>query len=623
MPLSDCQVAFCDSIAALEAAYAEGLPRSARIRSFSPVLLRSGLPNIEAAEAAASPTMLAEIYEATFPFSARLFSELQSHDGLREYALTVTRIAVNLHKVITKAACLVAEDFTEPRAVLSVNGGSAEFDSRINVPWPYLLHANPHVTAFEIQATERSDPWLQQPPLSHRLRLQGFGYVGYRLAHWLSAKMPSALVKRQSLILTENALLSETAFALALQGFMPAQLDMPPSGGRPIERACANGLRDAWKVLFGPHIRQWVEEEAATQCEMLFLERAEEAISRQIASQEHWCKVLGRYDDRQRTIILTNYPGGPEAVALANESRRRGLPFVAFQHGNAREICSTQREGAVWLENGVSDLLCTFNDISTQMSETSPFARGASRAVGVPRQYFATKKIHSAKVTCPITYISTALYRGNMGLQQGSMTDVERAAWEINLIEGVFSELPFRVFYKTYPSRARYHDLDPIIECAQACENIEVSTSLADARYILGGSGTVVTSCATSTLGWCLMSERPLCFIDLPNLSPLSPTARAAFEEAVFVFNGDTASSLQPIKDFLSQPADLIAAAWERKKAARKNMISQYITGFAPGAGKRAAKMILGLANERAVNHIVTADGSGICGRPTLSSVDD
>ena len=62
-------------------------------------------------------------------------------------------------------------------------------------------------------------------------------------------------------------------------------------------------------------------------------------------------------------------------------------------------------------------------------------------------------------------------------------------------------------------------------------ENINVIESEIDLRYILAKFDLIITSRATSTVGWCAMTDKPLVFLEMHD-NQLSSHAREAFERA-------------------------------------------------------------------------------------------
>jgi hypothetical protein len=103
----------------------------------------------------------------------------------------------------------------------------------------------------------------------------------------------------------------------------------------------------------------------------------------------------------------------------------------------------------------------------------------------------------------------------------------------------------------------------------------------------------LVTTCATSTLSWPVMSGKPVVFINQKNKSPLTDEAHKSLSKGIFIFDADEQDFYKNIRDFLSQPIDEIERLWQEKEGLRKEMLKQYFCAYSSGAGVRAAKVII------------------------------
>jgi hypothetical protein len=175
------------------------------------------------------------------------------------------------------------------------------------------------------------------------------------------------------------------------------------------------------------------------------------------------------------------------------------------------------------------------------------------------------------------------------------MTDYGMAQWEYNLINNVFNKLPHKVRYKTYPEETRrYADPDIVSnDIASNCSNIELFDEKVDMRYLVNQHQVLVTSYATSTVSWAIMSGRPVVFINAKNNGALSQEAYESFKEGIFVFDDVEDNFHENLKNFLSKPIEEIMKLWGQKKTARDHMIHNFFTPYSSDSGKRAAEMIV------------------------------
>ena len=165
---------------------------------------------------------------------------------------------------------------------------------------------------------------------------------------------------------------------------------------------------------------------------------------------------------------------------------------------------------------------------------------------------------------------------------------------EQKVIVKVLNELPYKVHYKTYPEdNRRYSDADPVLRDVKDSDNVELFSEKIDMRYIISEYRIFVTTCATSTLSWPVMSGKPVVFINQKNNNPLTNESNASLSKGLFVFDSDEDDFHRNLRDFLSQPLEEIERLWKEKKVAREKMIKNYFSAYNGGAGGRAAKIIL------------------------------
>ena len=148
--------------------------------------------------------------------------------------------------------------------------------------------------------------------------------------------------------------------------------------------------------------------------------------------------------------------------------------------------------------------------------------------------------------------------------------------------------------YKTYPEDTRrYSDNDPIFNIAKGIKNVELYENKVDMRYLIHEHNIIVTSGATSTLGWPIMSGKPIVFINRNNKMSLTNDSHKAFSEALFLFDDYSDSFFEDLVVFLSQPLSDIYELWHAKEKARKEMIKKYFSGYGANAGKHASEIII------------------------------
>jgi hypothetical protein len=311
-------------------------------------------------------------------------------------------------------------------------------------------------------------------------------------------------------------------------------------------------------------------------------------------SQIFWRDFFLQYSG-EKAVVLHGGPIAAEGNGLHLAAKENDIKIFGFQHGVRREIGAWPLDVTILNENNFSDHLLCFNQQAVRYSQESVFAISTATAVGLPADYRRYRVRRTGTSGCPIIYVSTLLYRGNRQLTNTCLTDLQRANREIEFITNVLGRLPHNVRYKPYPS-FRYADPDPVFEAAQNCKNIEIYTNEIDLRYIVGEHRVVVTTGATSTVGWCAFSDLPMVFIDDPQVQPLTSMASKLFDEGVFRFDRDSQKFIDEIRNFLSQPISLIESAAGERFKHRNALMSNLLGSADNNAGVMAYRHISSVA---------------------------
>lgn len=594
--LSTFPTVFCDSLTALEQARAQGLNPQARIRTAAPALALADVPGVEALEGADGSARLAEYWHAARALCRAVHDAVAADAVLRPHALAAARSALISHRILAKALFLDEADFSQPRAALSLRTGNDVADAQLNPPWAELLADNPHFLDVPVSVPP---PALDSAPAPwrYRLRLVGLGTLVHAAAH----KLGPLLARRgrpSALVVKSNELLEDATVALALSGYAVRSL-IPPKAvavdtAPPVEAVTALAA-----PVMAAALAPWLTPSARPMADRLYRRQLAAMLRDHDAAVPGWCALLRREAAVAGSVVLSNFPGGPRMMALGEACRQVGVPLVVGQHGVTREISGSHDSTEVNYENAVADLFLAYNDESVRVTQAAPYGRGAAVAVGLPTSY---GRLRPALVrrnrSHPLLYVSTALLAGNINMLNGGLSDIDRVRREITLVERGLGRLPHGVLYKTYPSRDRYIDPDPVLSAIAARPNMAVFDRPVDLRYLIAEHQVVIASRATSTIAWCLMSDRPFIFLDMPDNGALRPEARAAFADGLFLFDWRDDDMPERLGDFLSRPLAEIEAEWRRRAEARRLLRERYFVGPGLGAGRRAAAAIRALAGK-------------------------
>ena len=588
---------FCDSLQALEWAYQNGLPRSATIKSSAPALLWDKNPNIQNIEARWTISEVEKFQSTIQKLTKDIFDESMKVVGVeRELALAISQATYRFQKTLYKVACLEESDFTEPRLFIYVDGMTGPAGNMMNSPWDQLLADNPLFSM--VKYTLKNDEWnmLTTEGVSYwkRFKVAGYETIIYRLAIKLMKNLPKWVFKKEVFMPNENELNIEIASSLVRHGVRISKIELgllPEKKNIVLDKIFAEIYESVSPIML-KRVKKWVTPSAVEITMLQFKRHIVEQFKQFKLLAKTWEKTLIN-NDTIKQAVLVNALGNTKGCALAYVCRKNNIPMLSSQHGVTVEISKAHGILHVILGNSIADVMFAYNSKIIEVEEKSYFDNAIHYSVGMPFRLISMKHSKTMdKSAPPIVYISTNLY--HMGFSLSSETDYGNARIEQKLILEVLRKLPYKVRYKTYPEdNRRYADIDPVLKDVREADNIELFSKKIDMRYLVSEHSILVTTCATSTLGWLVMSGKPTVFINQKNNNPLTDEAYKSLSKGIFVFDADEQDFHKNISDFLSQPIDKIERLWQEKEGAREEMLREYFSAYNGGAGKRSAKIIL------------------------------
>jgi len=595
--LSGHNTVFCDSLQALEWAYDNGLPESAIIKSSAPAVLWVKNKNILNVEARWTTDELEKFQRTIQKLTKDIFDASLGIVGIeRELALTISQSVYQFQKVIYKAACLDDDDFTDPRLLIYVDGKTGPVGNIMNSPWGQLLSPNSLLSV--VNYTLKNDKWnvLTTQGVSYwkRFKVAGYETIVYRLAIKIMKRLPDWIFSKELLMPNENELNIEIASSLAVHGVKISKIQLKPFPVIENEVLDENIVAIYQKILpiVYERVEEWVPSSAIKITMLLFKSHLEKQFKQFKRLTNEWDEVIKKSYTMKQSV-LANSPGSIKGHALSYICRKNNIPLITSQHGVTIEISKVHSMNHIGFDNSVADIVFSYNRKIVNIEKNTYFDKSIHHVVGMPlRLIRMNSKKTTSGLALPIVYISTNLYYMGFGLS--SETDYIRAKKEQKLVTKVLSKLPHKVCYKTYPEdNRRYADSDPVLSSVKSANNIELFSKKIDMRYLISEYRILVTTCATSTLGWAVMSNKPVVFIDQKRSQPLTDEAHASLSEGLFVFDDDDENFHINIRNFLSQSIETIEELWQKKEYARKEMIKDYFSKYKSGAGKKAARIMI------------------------------
>ena len=514
----------------------------------------------------------------------------------KELALVISQSASQFQKILYKSACLEEDDFTKPGLYIYTDGKVGPSGNIMNSPWDQLLSSN--LLFSRVDYVLKNDEWnvlsTQGISLWRRYKVAGYETVIYRLALKIIKILPDWFFKKELLMPNENELNIEIASSLILHGVKITEINLDTLS-RVNNIILDKDVKDICKPvlqIMRKRVEHWTTQSAIEVTLILFQSYLEGQLKYFKLLTDKYEKDITK-SHIEKKAVLVNTPGNIEGQALAYVCRKNGVPLMSSQHGVTIEISESHKNLHIEFDSSAASVMFSYNTTIIDIQKDTYFNQSKHYLVGMHWRLVRMKSNKLIKKTeLPIVYISTNL--NSMGFSTSSKTDYGRAINENNLVLKVLSKLPHKVCYKTYPEdNRRYADSDPVLNSVKLSHNMKIFSKKIDMRYIINRYNILVTSCATSTLGWLAMSEKPIVFINDKNNNPLTNSAYDSISKGMFVFSANDENFHLNLRVFLSKPVEVIEELWKEKKLIRNEMIREFFTAYSGGAGKKASKIIL------------------------------
>ena len=302
-------------------------------------------------------------------------------------------------------------------------------------------------------------------------------------------------------------------------------------------------------------------------------------------------------DKKKIDFILIGYLDMLKGLALHNICQNKSIPLISCQHGITREIIFDPNLRSIFFETSFSDYLFCYNDMSKKVTQSAMYYNQNNiYNIGLPSDYrnFISKKNKSKE----ICYISTILLSGGIPNFIAPEKDIELINWELKLINKVFKKTIKTIDYKPYPA-IRYAENDISIQAVKEDNNLKLVGTHIDLRYIISNYGLLITSGATSTLGWCVQSNIPLIIINRKGSLSIKESVIHDFKKAFFIFDDSDENWTEKLKSFLEKEYSDILKLWRNKLDTRPAIIKKYFGDVNLNAGKNGANIINNIIREQ------------------------
>lgn len=275
--------------------------------------------------------------------------------------------------------------------------------------------------------------------------------------------------------------------------------------------------------------------------------------------------------------IFFNFPGLLHDIALIEFANSQGAKTCSFQHGHGREIMNEDVKKSYTLyENSFTDYVFLYSENSKLHTQKNPFQRNNSNLIvaGVPSAYTIHQDTNNSLENSYL-FLSTLLYHGQRHNHHYPSSDHEQSQIELSIIKDVLAQVNHSFIYKSYPE-VRYPTPNICIEEVKRHQNIKLVESIIDFRFLKDKFDLVITSRATSTLGWAIFTHKPLVFLDIPGFYKLNDELVESFRNSFFYFSISEKNFLNDLKSFFNQEKSIVLEKWQSMQHHRNIFISTY-----------------------------------------------
>ena len=587
--LSQIEVCYCDSEAAWQLAVKDGLSSKATIRTANPSLLLNPPKGatVEAVDKCWTPEKLEAISACADNLVWNIRKTIKG-SAFDEYADLLARDAFVWTYRIPWAITLDELDLSNPRAVVSVVDGNSVRDSSGHAQWGGVLAANPGLVNLTYQASDcgisSANP-TRSPSRKQLLKFYPSSHLEYTIWRLVWQILPRSLSRGTVYVGIDNPGIRETLIHFARRGYAVCETQ------RPDIRAGKGAVPDELQALIEPLLREylisWVNRGVQDSLIALFFSDLAVSLAGYDKASAQWIEIIGGWKNEKPVAFLSNITLPTAMLPLGAKLRKAGIPLVLFQHGHSREITKYLEFYKCLSEETFGDLFVCYDDKANEFATANRHRRASVITSGAPDLYHSGQRYIPDETCGDIGYIQTFIPVSNRASTSAmTWTDLEKDQFETKLFEHCLSRIPHTVTVKPYLAPA-YPGRRKSIEVIEKSPNLNIYSKGLDLRYIIGNFRLIVTSRATSTLGWCLLANRPLVYLDLPYQFPLWDDARECLKGSVFFFDMSRPDSFDHLRSFLSQPMETIEQKWTEREAERKRFTSRYLDSGPRGFGKR------------------------------------
>ena len=601
-------VVFCDSYEALNKLYENGLPKNTKIITKSPTILNSKNLYVQNLEEYTNNSYQKQFQKNSKILTYEIFNSLKKDKNYSEYSAL---IAYNFLKFYNKIyfGSLFKDDYLKKKFwVIQPTCMQKSVNKAVSSEIYSILEKHPkcEVKKIDVNITKERSP-RGESNVSVFTRL---GVVGFKGIFWHFINIISLLFKNNKFkvaIISSNELVRDISYYLLWKKNIKLfhYKNFFNNKSFKIKNTKNNHLSKKIHEVINKIFIKSLNDVSSDNVKSLLISNWDLEIT-EIVNTYHSYKFSFKnfLNSNKINIIFFGYLDMVRGLALHKICKDKNISLVSCQHGITREIIYDPDLRSIFFETSFSDYFFCYNNMSKKVTKDSIYAgKNNIYSIGLPSDYknFNSKNIMSKKVC----YVSTILLSGGIPNLIAPEPDINLIKWELNLINKVFKKIANKIYYKPYPA-IRYAEDDITIKAVIESNNLEIVGSHIDFRYIISNYGLLITSVATSTLGWCVQSNIPLVFINRKGSLSIKKSVLNDFEKAFFVFDDSNINWDKLLKIFLEKNFVDMLKLWDSMSSYRSIVIKKYFGDVNINSGKNGAELINKLIKSNTYGNILT-----------------
>jgi hypothetical protein len=593
--LNNADYLLVDSLCAVEYCKNNGLKSSTKILSFNPYLVLGLKDKIESPEKNISVNYYKNISDITKEFTKKIYDKVYNYSNDNSLAIYSSKFIISIQNLLNKTNLITNISKNLNLVIIYPDYSIEGLNNKVNGNIYELLDNEKNITSIKLKYKEIDQLQMGIDPVSNfwlRLNFEGINSLLFRLFLIICNKFSFLWPGKRILFSHENTLLKGTASYLFRKGFFIEKI----SGNINYKDLYEKNILDKICNIITPIIIQYQEkiisQEISKESKLFILELLNRHISDYLNAKNFWEEYYLINKNNNIAACLIGTPISAMELSCIEVSKKHGIVTASFQHGVSKEISEDLLSIDVLYESSLVDRYFVFNNKAAEDSKNSRFNISKESVVGLAedmKKGLTKQKLNSSDY--PILYASTTLYCGNRGIPgRSGNSDLNKANFEIFLINNILSKVSSRIHYKPYFSK-RFVGSSLENELVNTKNNMYLNTDEVDLRYIVSNFRVIITSRATSTLGWCVLSGKPVVYIENED-NRLKKEVVNDFKNNLFYFDILEKDWSKNLYSFLDQSINKIEEQWKLKKLHQEVFIEKYFGSKNNNAEKTCASIL-------------------------------